>query len=604
VDRLLQSLRDWVWHQPGPPDAEALVLRRLPIAVGIFLASVAISGIFEALYFPERLPIFVLFFAAEVAVAVALHFTRDRLVGLGLLVPGVAGAVSTLLLLMIGYVIVTQADSRILAIAVVCVLMGMSLFLPWSMLGQGALVAAALVGFGANLWLNPGAGVFPAYQLFSVSAGAFLSLIGAHYVDMHRSAMQRESLLKDEAVFEARSLLHVASTLNSSLEADAVLERIVHSIRDTLSCDYGLILLWDDRRQVFRLAAGSTNRRDLLEEAREMDFGPDNFPVIKRLLTEEDLVELSAAYPPDPLTRAMLDHYRTRALLAATMVRGGRVVGLMAAGRSGDSSPFSAVHRRLMRGIAQQAAVALENTRLVADLRQADRLKSDFVSTVSHELRTPMNIILGYTDLLAEGAYGELRAEQREVIDRVRLNSTELLHLINAALDVNRLEAGRLPLDVEDISLSDLLAEVRREAETLPRTEGVQLHWHVNGTQSLCTDPRKLKIILRNLVGNALKFTERGSVTVSLAQPNPEGVELAVADTGIGIPPDELPHIFQMFRQVRSTAGRSGGVGLGLYIVDRFVRQLRGEIDVKSAPGKGTTFVIRLPQLGRSGPDA
>jgi len=579
------------------------VLRRLPVALAIFLGSIATSGVFEAVYFPERMPVFAAFFAAELALGAALHLSRERLAAAGLLIPAVALVASGLVTLMIGYIVVTAADSRILAIALVCVMMGMSLFLPWTMRGQATLVVTVLVGFVGNLLVNPTAEVLPAYQFFSVSAGAFLSLIGAYYVDMHRSAMVRESGLKDEAVFEARSLLHVASTLNSSLEADAVLERIVHSVRDALSCDYGIILLWDERRQVFRLAAGSTDRREFLEEARELDFGPDSFPIVKRLLTEEDIVELSAAYPPDPVTSAMLEHYQTRALLAATMVRGGRVVGLMAAGRSRDGSPFSAVQRRLMRGIAQQAAVALENTRLVADLRQADRLKSDFVSTVSHELRTPMNIILGYTDLLAEGAYGELRPEQHEVVERVRLNSTELLHLINAALDVNRLEAGRLPLDLEDISVTDLVADVRREAETLPRGEAVQLHWHVNGVQSLRSDPRKLKIILRNLVGNALKFTERGSVTVSITQPSTQGMELSVTDTGIGIPPDELPYIFQMFRQVRSTAGRSGGVGLGLYIVERFVRQIHGEIDVASTVGKGTTFAIRVPNLGRTLPD-
>src|SRR5262249_7538636 len=161
---------------------------------------------------------------------------------------------------------------------------------------------------------------------------------------------------------------------------------------------------------------------------------------------------------------------------------------------------FSARHSRVMRGIAHQAAVALENTRLVTDLRHADRMKSEFVATMSHELRTPLNIIIGYNELLAEGAFGALNGEQREIIEPVRQNSTDLLTLINAPLDVNRLEAGGSPVDVEEFRVNDLLAEIRTETERLPRADRVAMHWQVNGSALLRSDPRKVKIILRNLI--------------------------------------------------------------------------------------------------------
>ena len=348
---------------------------------------------------------------------------------------------------------------------------------------------------------------------------------------------------------------------------------------------------------MFRVAAGVSERPNQIDEAYDIEFGPDSFPLLKRLVGEADLIEVSEAHRGDEATMNLMAHFHFRAMLATSMVRAGRVVGLMMAGRTNDGRPFEPQQTRLARGIAQQAAVTLENARLVTDLRHADRMKSEFMATMSHELRTPLNIIIGYNDLLSEGTFGDLTADQRDVIERIRQNSSDLLTLINATLDVNRLEAGKLPVEVEEFRLTELLDEVRSQAERLPRTDGVALEWEIDSDGRLCSDPRKIKIILRNLITNALKFSDAGRVTVSVTH-LPKGlVEFTVADTGIGIPDDELPNIFGMFQQVHATDRHTSGVGLGLYIVQQLIKQLQGDIQVHSAIGKGTTFRVRIPHL-------
>jgi signal transduction histidine kinase len=233
--------------------------------------------------------------------------------------------------------------------------------------------------------------------------------------------------------------------------------------------------------------------------------------------------------------------------------------------------------------------------RLVADLRRADQLKSEFLSTMSHELRTPLNVILGYTELLREDTFGALLDEQRDTVARVHESARSLLELINATLDVNRIEAGRVLVQLDEVNLRPLFDEMHDELQQLPRRSDVLLRWDVIvSDKRVRTDGSKLKIIVKNLVGNALKFTESGEVAVR-ANYDIRGarLHLSVADTGAGIPADDLAHIFDMFRQA-GNGHHLGGVGLGLYIVKRFVEQLDGEVSVTSTPGKGSIFSVSI----------
>jgi signal transduction histidine kinase len=208
--------------------------------------------------------------------------------------------------------------------------------------------------------------------------------------------------------------------------------------------------------------------------------------------------------------------------------------------------------------------------------------------------------------MLLDGAFGALSETQREPLRRADRSARELLDLVSATLDLSRFEARQLPLDLGDVDVAELVDEVGREFAALTSGSRIELTWHVTPDVPLLrTDRVKLKMVLQNLVGNAVKFTERGHVRLEAA-PRSGGVEFLVSDTGIGIASDAQAVIFEPFRQIES--GR-GGAGLGLYIVTQLIGALGGTIAVESAVGKGSTFRVCVPQTpasrqGRSGIDA
>ncbi len=247
----------------------------------------------------------------------------------------------------------------------------------------------------------------------------------------------------------------------------------------------------------------------------------------------------------------------------------------------------------IVRDITQRRQVEEANARLVVELEETSRLKSEFVSTMSHELRTPLNVILGYAEMLRDHD-GDL--DHDECIARLQAAGRDLLDLIESTLEVGKIEAGRDAARFEPVDLQAFWSTLRAGCSRLPHHTGVALEWEAaSPAVSLTTDPRKLTVIMRNLVGNALKFTEYGAVRVD-ARVVDDGLAIRVSDTGIGIPAAEQENIFELFRQGDgSDTRRFGGSGLGLYIVRRFVHQLAGTIAVASAPGKGSVFTVTLP---------
>lgn len=237
-----------------------------------------------------------------------------------------------------------------------------------------------------------------------------------------------------------------------------------------------------------------------------------------------------------------------------------------------------------------------ELRRLYDEAQAANRLKSEFIATMSHELRTPLNTVIGYTELLLDGEFGSLTADQSKTLQVIAQHHLELRELINATLDLTRLEAGKVTLDLSPVDVHDLLRQLEEEARSAWANPDVRLIWTVAADlPRLYTDRAKLKTVLRNLIGNAAKFTERGSVTVE-ARPSHDGIEILVADTGIGIPADKQELIFEPFRQVdSSTTRRYRGVGLGLHIVRRLLTMMGGEITLQSEVGRGSRFCVRLP---------
>ncbi|MCX8070832.1 MAG: PAS domain-containing sensor histidine kinase [Candidatus Binatia bacterium] len=276
--------------------------------------------------------------------------------------------------------------------------------------------------------------------------------------------------------------------------------------------------------------------------------------------------------------------------------RGNQISGALVVGVQEEALPLARPLERIANGLSQLASLTLENARLVHEVERASRLKSEFMATMSHELRTPLNVIIGYSGLLLEGALGELSKDQVEAVERLRANALQLLDLVNATLDVTRLETGRVPLELRPTSVPEVVAQTVRETVDQLRPTGLDIWRAVPPTlPRVTTDPVKLKVILKNLLANAMKFTPSGWVLID-SQVYKDELVIRVADTGIGIPPTEIERIFEPFQQVGAPVDhRHGGVGLGLYIVRRLVDAFGGEITVESQVGYGTAFTVRLP---------
>jgi signal transduction histidine kinase len=234
--------------------------------------------------------------------------------------------------------------------------------------------------------------------------------------------------------------------------------------------------------------------------------------------------------------------------------------------------------------------------RQALELEQASAAKSQFLANVSHELRTPLNAILGYAAMTLQGVSGELSAPQRRNLSRIDANARHLLTLINEILDITRIEAGRMPIQVVAFNLSDLVREVTTELEPIIAKSELAVVSKVPADLPMRTDRQKVKQILVNLLSNALKFTQKGSVTIKSQMVSRQTIAISVIDSGIGIPKVDQTRIFEDFRQVDSSPRRAyGGTGLGLSICRRLTQMLRGALKVDSRLGHGSTFTLTLP---------
>ena len=253
---------------------------------------------------------------------------------------------------------------------------------------------------------------------------------------------------------------------------------------------------------------------------------------------------------------------------------------------------------------AATADIAQQNEllrRQAIELEQASALKSQFLANMSHEFRTPLNAMLGYTSMLLQGVGGPLDQSVKRQLGRVESNGRHLLTIINEILDISRIEAGRMPLQISKFKVPDLVAEVRSELEPIIVRSKLTLNIDLaKDLRAITTDRQKVKQILLNLLSNALKFTHDGRVTISARRLADRTIALSVADTGIGIAVGDQEKIFEDFRQLDNSPTRAyGGTGLGLSICRRLAQMLNGRISVESHVGKGSVFTVTLPTLSR-----
>ena len=410
-----------------------------------------------------------------------------------------------------------------------------------------------------------------------------------------------EAALREEAEVTA-ALVRVGQEINSSLDTAVLLDRLCHLTAEVLQCDLSHTFLFDAEREQYRLVAGYGETPSPLDALRLLTIPSGLVGAAHQRLIEEGALRVHAGLNDELVPRGLMAVYGVTAGLVVLLRRGESILGAQTAGYRREGATFSAKHERLARGIAQIASLALENARLVEQLARANQLKAEFLATMSHELRTPLSVMIGYAGLLLEGEFGELSAGQQTALQQINDRGSDLLALINSTLDLGRLEAGRVSLDRQRIDLSDLLKEIYAETQQLCHRRKPQLEIICRVATPLPpleTDARKLKLVLKNLIDNAIKFTDTGSIAL-LARAYGEGVEVEVADTGIGIAPDILPIIFECFRQGDSSSTRLySGVGLGLYIARRLLDLLGGSISVTTELGKGSTFTVWLPATPR-----
>jgi signal transduction histidine kinase len=399
---------------------------------------------------------------------------------------------------------------------------------------------------------------------------------------------------QQEAAETAQALVRVAEVLGSTLDPQQVSDDLARLAVELLGCDRAAVYRCHDGH--WRLAASATPQATLdPKELGSIEFRDADFAFF-RALRRDHLVEIPDSEAQDLVPAALLRRMGARSSLTVLLARAANPLGLIVVAHGERVGAFSARERRVLTGLAQLGVIALTNAQLAEQLRHANSAKSEFVAAMSHELRTPLNAILGYTDLLREEALGPLLPQQIDALERTRARSLDLLQLVQATLDLNRLEAGVPTVERQVIGIGEFVESVRAQIPARWLKPEVRLEFHAEAPETpLWTDAGKLHAVARNLIHNALKFTERGSVTMTVRPCAQHGnLLIEVRDTGCGIPPDDIGPIFEMFAQGGNAAAHDG-VGLGLHLSRRFITLLGGHIDVESRVGEGSLFRVELP---------
>jgi signal transduction histidine kinase len=601
-DSDLYSARTAYGAETGP-----VVRQRLTVAMALFVLFMGIGTFVECFSYPERTGFAWLLYGIEAVLALAgaaacwLPLLRRWSSVIA------AGLFAVLFVCINIYHANVGAHAERVAIVLGCVLNLASVLLPWGWPAQAVAALGAVASFAvAAPYLASDDAV--AISGTVLLASATISVCGAFFLDRYRfEAFRRTALQTQEAEIVA-ALAHVGETLTRHLGKPDGLEQVCRLTNEALACDWSSLFLFDEHRGVYHLAANVGSRAEVQAELSQLDFPPDSLPLLQALRPGE-LIAIPDAADQTFVPIELLRRTDVASALYAPIARGDQIIGILVIGYTIRTGAFSERQRRLILGIAHATAITLENGRLIADLQRANHLKSEFVATMSHELRTPLNVIMGYTEMLADGHCTPGDASWRGMLARVQQHSLELLDLVSATLDMGRLELGRETVSLAPVAVTMLFRDLERELGSLAAPTVTLAFRQRLGVAPIRSDPVKLKTILKNLIGNALKFTSAGTVEVTAAEHDERAVFI-VRDTGIGIAPEHLPVIFDMFRQVDSSSTRRyGGVGLGLHIAQRLVGLLDGTIDAASTVGVGTTFTVSLPLVreattSRPAPDA
>jgi signal transduction histidine kinase/FixJ family two-component response regulator len=392
---------------------------------------------------------------------------------------------------------------------------------------------------------------------------------------------------------EAVAVYELSTAVASSLDVGTILSRTAEAALQTCRADeVSIVLPQEGKDEGYIAVVRGGNREHLVGQA--VPFAQS---IVGWVAHSHEPLLLNGMVK-DPRFIPARPRQDIRSAIAFPLIAGQQVVGVLNLNATLRPRSFTQSDFKTLSALAGIAAPALINTQLHAQLKRESSIKSDFLAVMSHEFRTPLHIIQGYLDLLEDGTFGPLTLEQRFPLQKIRKSAASLLELILSTFDVRKLLQGEVPLTITEIEVPVLIAEFQGEIENL-RLEKPELRieWQVAPEIPVFySDRAKLKLVLRNLFHNAIKFTEAGSVTAGVTAHN-HGVEFRVSDTGIGMTPEQLPIIFEMFQQGDGSETRGyGGLGLGLYIVRQMLDLLGGTVTVDSEVGRGSTFRVWVPQ--------
>jgi signal transduction histidine kinase/ActR/RegA family two-component response regulator len=433
--------------------------------------------------------------------------------------------------------------------------------------------------------------------------GAFASqaAIAVHNVDLVQALEARSAELA-RRVGQLEALGEVGEAVSSSLAMDEVLNAIVLNAVRLSRTDGGSIFEYDEDERVFIVRSAYGTAPEVVERLRRTRIELESTFVGRATLEGRplEMPDLGAALL-DPHLQCLYDD-GWRSVAAIPMLRQGRIIGAMVVRRKATGG-FSGESLDLMQSFAAQSALAIHNARLFrelelksAELEVASRHKSEFLASMSHELRTPLNAVIGFSEVLLERMFGDINERQEEYLRDIWSSGKHLLELITDILDLSKVEAGKMDLDLSMFSVPvalDYCICLLRERANL---HGIDLHLDVEpGLEVIDADELRFKQVVLNLLSNAVKFTPDGGSVKVRAATNDGEVVVTVSDTGQGVPPEDRERIFESFQQGGRGATHEEGTGLGLTLCRRIVELLGGRLWLTSEVGRGSTFAFAIP---------